>query len=256
MMSQAEAPEEAVPDARRPTASTRAQDAGADLEKALKKTHAAPRASETLRQEGLEAPQQDEAEGALLGVTTPQASPASPALEKEAVRQQTAAVGFAAEPPALAEKDASDLAASAQAPAAVRPDSAEGRMKAAGPRRREQVDRAAATVLQVGEGRAAPASADVCAALTSRQPRTADEARVLREAWRACAQTEPEGPRADEAHVRVVELGALAYRMSHDAGDLAKLRADAVAYLERADARQKPRVERVLEEFAEVAPER
>lgn len=80
-------------------------------------------------------------------------------------------------------------------------------------------------------------------------PTSAEEARVVREAWRAFARAYPEGPRADEARVRVVELGGEAYRLAADPRDLAQLRSDAAAYLARKDAVQKDLVREILREL-------
>jgi len=171
------------------------------------------------------------------------------------VRTQAAPAGFAA-PPTLEEEVASNLATKSKAPASARPGLAEGRAKPSPVRTDEEADRVSAMPTGVGERKAMLAGGSAYAVLTLRQPHTADEARELREDWRALAQTEPEGPRADAARVRVIEVGALAYRMGRGPEDLAKLRADAAAYLGRPDARQKPRVQRLLEEFAGEAPER
>jgi hypothetical protein len=83
--------------------------------------------------------------------------------------------------------------------------------------------------------------------LLLRSAQTLGEARELREAWRSFSQLHPEGPSADEARVRVVETGAQAYRLGSDPDDLARLKDDARAYLERKDAAQAARVRAVLE---------
>jgi hypothetical protein len=94
-----------------------------------------------------------------------------------------------------------------------------------------------------------PARSDAApdfAALRGRTAETAEEARRLREAWRRLIAVETDPVRADEARVRVVELGALAYRLARDREDGALARADAEAYLSREDAPQKDRVRELL----------
>lgn len=86
--------------------------------------------------------------------------------------------------------------------------------------------------------------------LASRRPASADEARALRDAWRAWAQSHPEGTAADEARVRTIAAGAEAWRLGHDERDRSRVRADAEAYLQRPDARQAERVRRLLEAVA------
>lgn len=82
-------------------------------------------------------------------------------------------------------------------------------------------------------------------------PTSSSEARIVREAWRAFAREHPAGLRADEARVRVVELGGLAYRLEGDPRDLALLREDARAYLGRKDAVQADRVRAILKDVRE-----
>jgi hypothetical protein len=83
--------------------------------------------------------------------------------------------------------------------------------------------------------------------LENRSAETAEAARRLREAWRRLAHQESDPRRADEARVRVAELGALAYRLGGEREDAALARADAEAYLGRADAAQGPRVRALLD---------
>jgi hypothetical protein len=87
---------------------------------------------------------------------------------------------------------------------------------------------------------------DDYAQLASRRPTTAVQARALRESWRAWAIAHPAGARGDEARVRALEAGAEAWRLGRDPRDLAQLRAEAEAYLQRADALQKDRVRALL----------
>jgi hypothetical protein len=83
-------------------------------------------------------------------------------------------------------------------------------------------------------------------ALLQRTATTAEDARALREAWRAFAQSEAAGPRADEARVRVVQAGAQAFRLSGDSEDRAAVERDARAYLARPDALEAERVRSIL----------
>ena len=76
--------------------------------------------------------------------------------------------------------------------------------------------------------------------------RTPEEWRRRRDEWRTFAASAPAGPRADEARVRAIEAGWEAWRLSGSDDDEAAFRRDARAYLERGDALQKPRVERLL----------
>jgi Putative zinc-finger len=81
--------------------------------------------------------------------------------------------------------------------------------------------------------------------LLDRPMATLADARALRDAWRVHA-TLATGDEADEARVRVVEVGAQAYRLARDPRDLAQLERDADAYLARPDALQAGRVRAVL----------
>jgi hypothetical protein len=75
---------------------------------------------------------------------------------------------------------------------------------------------------------------------------TAEEARRLREQWRAFVAQGPAVGPADEGRVRVVETGLLAWRFSNDPVDLSLARRDAEAYLRRDDAAQGERVRSLL----------
>jgi len=81
--------------------------------------------------------------------------------------------------------------------------------------------------------------------LASRPAATIAEARGLREAWRAFAGGAV-GSEADDARVRMIETGLLAYRLSAEAVDLEVARRDAAAYLRREDAAQKDRVRALI----------
>jgi anti-sigma factor RsiW len=86
------------------------------------------------------------------------------------------------------------------------------------------------------------AAADEYARLLPPPPPTADALRARREAWRAFALRHPEGAPADEARVRVVEMGLAAWRLGGEDKDLRRAREDAAAYLRRPDAAQAARV--------------
>jgi len=86
-------------------------------------------------------------------------------------------------------------------------------------------------------------------ALLVRRAGTADEARALREAWRALARDVAQDPAADEIRERAVEAAAETYRFTGDPRDLDELRRDAEAYLARADALRAERVRELLREF-------
>ena len=99
-----------------------------------------------------------------------------------------------------------------------------------------------------GEGRATAETAGDARfdLLLRRTASSAGDARALRDAWRAYAREQGEGPRADEARVRVVELGAEAWRRGREESDRAQAERDGREYLERPDARQPDRVREAL----------
>jgi hypothetical protein len=79
------------------------------------------------------------------------------------------------------------------------------------------------------------------------RPQALAEWRRLREELRRFADSAPEGPHADAARLRTVEVGYTAWRSGGDAADEAVFRKDAAAYLERGeDAKNKPRVRELL----------
>jgi hypothetical protein len=106
---------------------------------------------------------------------------------------------------------------------------------------------------------AAPAAAPVRSAaaagdasgfdqLAGRSASTPEEARALREEWRAFADAHPESEEGAEARVRVVEAGTLAYRLGGDPADLELARRDAAPLLEGSDADAAERVRGLLAE--------
>jgi hypothetical protein len=90
--------------------------------------------------------------------------------------------------------------------------------------------------------------------LTTAVSRTLPGLRERREAWREFSHEFPNGPRADEARVRVIETGAEAWRVGADPIDLARVREDAAGYLARGDAAQAARVRAVLESLPPPTP--
>jgi hypothetical protein len=84
-------------------------------------------------------------------------------------------------------------------------------------------------------------------ALLARQATSAPEARAARDAWELFARDVPADARADEARVRAIEAGVLAWKLGRDPADLATARERGRAYLESANAPQAARVRAALE---------
>lgn len=82
--------------------------------------------------------------------------------------------------------------------------------------------------------------------LEAARPRTAAQWRRLRDAWAGFAAAHPDDPRADEAQVRAIEAGREAWLAARTPDDEAAFHRDAQAYLNREDAVQRERVERLL----------
>lgn len=82
--------------------------------------------------------------------------------------------------------------------------------------------------------------------LQARAPKDASEARSLRESWRRFSAESADAGEADEARVRVIAMGALAWRLEQRPEDKSLAERDADAYLQRADARQPARVRELL----------
>ncbi len=74
----------------------------------------------------------------------------------------------------------------------------------------------------------------------------AEDARRLREQWRAFVAQAPPANQADEGRVRIVEMGVLAWRLSNEPADQILAKRDAEAYLRRDDAAQGNRVRALL----------
>jgi hypothetical protein len=184
----------------------------------------------------------------------PAAGPPPKAAPLEAAAPRAAAVAPAVRAEAKAEAEA-DFAHAPQLAAPAPADAA--RAEAAGELAVTAQSAAAAEdrapeALVVG-GVAAPsvaarrsAEAGRAAVGKSAAARTPEEWRRLRDEWRTFAASAPAGPRADEARVRAIEAGWEAWRLSGRDEDEAEFRRDARAYLEREDASQKARVERLL----------
>jgi hypothetical protein len=149
---------------------------------------------------------------------------------------------FAAEPPSLVLDEENEAPSST---AVAKQERVEGPKAAA--RERQKADGSAAA-RTTAASRAEPTSGAEARyrALLARRPSSVEEARALRESWRAFAQSEPTGPRADEARVRVIEVGAQAFRLSGEEQDRATVAKDANAYLARPDAAQTERVRTIL----------
>jgi hypothetical protein len=178
----------------------------------------------------------------LAGAPEP-AAPAPLKLKEEARRDEprpgARADAFAAAPPESLEVDAAKSKTTApSADAESAPAQARGRASAgAGP---------GGLVASRNAVPGFPAEELRYRALLARGASTAADARSLREAWRTFAQSEPTGPRSDEARVRVIEAGAEAYRLSREEEDRALAERDAAAYLARSDAGQAERVRALL----------
>jgi hypothetical protein len=82
--------------------------------------------------------------------------------------------------------------------------------------------------------------------LQAEVPGSAEDARRLREQWRAFVAQAPPANQADEARVRIVEMGVQAWRLSNEPSDLILVKGDAEAYLRRDDAAQGNRVRALL----------
>jgi anti-sigma factor RsiW len=182
-------------------------------------------------------------------------APAAPRLQNqpEAVAKRALAEGFAAAPEQKQELAVTGPVPAAPPPAAMAPQAA--------PKAREAQAQEAGTLS--GALAAERATADAAGvplgpqaryhALLAKKAGSAAEARALREEWRALSE-KALGGEADEARVRAIEAGVVAYGLGHDERDLARLRSDAAAYLERPDAAQAARVRALLRSVDPGAP--
>jgi hypothetical protein len=120
---------------------------------------------------------------------------------------------------------------------------AEGEVR--GPSARPQAV-ASGTAKRHASNVAVGADAERFTGFAARRPRSADEARRLREDWRGFVLLYPESALADEARVRTIEAGLEAFRLGEDEGDRVVARRDAEAYLDSDGASQRSRVEALL----------
>lgn len=181
----------------------------------------------------------------------PGSRPAAPAAPEPAVAPEPAAVAgeeqaYAAEGRVVVPRAEPDAERSAES----RPASREREAKAEREGLAAQAARAPDFADAPAESAAAPrlqsaGPSPAFRALLERRAETIAEARGVREAWRAFARG-AQGAEADEARVRVIESGLLAYRLSGDRADLELARRDAAAYLKREDAAQPDRVRALL----------
>lgn len=109
-----------------------------------------------------------------------------------------------------------------------------------------QTDELGASAGRAASAGVAGGSLTAYRSLLDRSPRNADEARSLRESWRRLSAELAAPAEADAARVKVVEMGAAAWRLGRRAEDRDLLERDAAAYLQRADALQKERVRAAL----------
>jgi len=170
--------------------------------------------------------------------------PPAPAGEEVRAVPGSGTAGFAPEPASAATESTMVASAEGDITAAKPVSPLQAQDQAAPERNRFKAETAAAGRVS---GVAPPAGGEArFKALLSRKASTSQEARILREAWRAYAQSEPPGPRADEARVCLVEAGAQAFHLSGSEADRAVVERDATAYLARSDAAQAERVRAIV----------
>ncbi|HEX2800022.1 MAG TPA: hypothetical protein VHQ44_10180, partial [Thermoanaerobaculia bacterium] len=164
----------------------------------------------------------------------PPATPAEDTTSRPKLADAPAQSGVREEPaPVTTEAFAAPEGARARARRAPAPASASVESSA----RRDEMAAGAVSV---------PESERAFGRLEASRPRTAAEWRHLRDAWIAFAAAHSDDPRADEARVRAIEAGREAWLAGGADDDEATFHRDARAYLEREDALQKERVERLL----------
>jgi len=186
---------------------------------------------------------------------------AAPAVAPPTAPQEKAEAAFAREPELLPPAPAQAVVARADtetAPAAAGNVAAEGLTARGGDRLRVATAESAAepeasapSAGKAGPGLGAAAARepeDAFRRLAAVRPGSAVEWRLLRDRWNALAAGEPDRLRADEARVRAIMAGREAWLARGGADDEAAFRRDVAAYLQREDALQKPRVERLLAE--------
>jgi len=168
--------------------------------------------------------------------------------DREPARRTAEAQGFAAAPAALAAGAPVPQSAPVSEPGASRQAAEESKNEAVAVPAEAKASAPTAKGAPATPARAEAREAEAPAfdAVAKRSATTADEARALREAWRRFAAARPDDPGADEARVRVIETGLLAFRLGGDPADERLARDDARAYLQRSDAAQAERVRRLL----------
>ena len=182
----------------------------------------------------------------------PRASPARGELMKETATEAEPSARPTALPPAAPRPAAARATASSQAQAAAPPaarDAAAGAPPegAASARLADALEEKTSAAVS---GNAATDSSEAdFQGLVAVQAARSEEWRALRERWRAFA-VQHAGARADEARVRVVECGLEAWRAGGQESDRSALLRDSQEYLARKDARQKPRVQALLQAAA------
>jgi putative zinc finger protein len=188
----------------------------------------------------------------------PVAPPALPRPAEEALRKTNAGIGGLA-PRREAEPATVPPAAAAAAPAEDRVAEVAGALSEtarAEPTADAQKERAAPPPeRKLAAGGGAFAHPDDRAlmmdkryrALLARSATSAAQARALRDAWELFARDVPTDAHADEARVRAIEAGVLAWRLGHDRADLATAQARGRAYLEAESAPQGARVRAILD---------
>lgn len=187
---------------------------------------------------------------ALPRRTPAQAPPAAGAAAPPAAARDEVEGDFAREPAAASDEARATLAdaAAAQAPAPLAAPETGSRAKL-GAQAAEAV-RAPRERSAESAGLAAVGGAEdsevAFRRLDAVRPRSADEWRRLRDEWTAFVTAHPDTPLTDEARVRAIEAGYEAWLTAGAPDDEATFRRDAHAYLVRADARQAPRVRRLL----------
>jgi len=162
-------------------------------------------------------------QGEALGVRGKGESVAAAALEEEVLLADAAVAPEAGPPP---------LARSPAAPAAASLESTGRRAEAGG---------------VAAKAAASDEAERAFRRLDGARPDSVEEWRRQRDAWRAFAAAHPGDRRADEAQVRAIEAAREAWLESGDESDARAFRQDAAQYLASPGARQKSRVERLLE---------
>jgi hypothetical protein len=243
----------AAPPSTVPPAEAGFADAGATHDRVLP----APQAKREAQGRLLERDRADKP-SAFEAPPAPAAPPALPRPAEEALRKTNAGVGGLA-PRREAGPATVPPAAAAAAPAEDRVAEVAGALSEAAraePPADAQKERAAPPPeRKLAAGGGAFAHPDDRALMTDKRYRallarnatSAAQARALRDAWELFARDVPTDAHADEARVRAIEAGVLAWRLGHDPADLATAQARGRAYLEAESAPQGARVRAILD---------